>query len=474
MLVSGAAFSFGHIYGNGDADALNAQIEREIKGAKVLRSPKDIPAMLDKAWQFYAGFGDSVENANRAALYKQNLDKGKSKLYSAFQARDLMDFSAHGSWPLIRFLVDTVPFLGSRIVGLDKGYRAGIKTTGNIITQMMTGKNKSVTDQQAAQRFSIVVGAMTAATIALYLHNKDDEEFKKLEDWQRDMYWYFRIGDHQFFIPKPFELGAITTIAERALEQLLDDTKDGKLFAERMGHIFLDTFAFNPTPQIVKPLVDIYSNKNSFTGRQIESQSMARLSKTHRSRPNTTELGKGISHALDSTLGKLNKNLIVSPVQADYLIQQYFGWIGTMGAATADVIAKTAQGKEMPYKKWHEYQPIRRFYKDSSNPSYTRYGTEFYNHLREVGQIYADIRYLSKIGETGEAASLVVANEQKLKAKVMLNKAQKKLRAISTRIKLIQASKVMASKGKRNRIDVLKIQKNYIQEQIIRKLDTLK
>ena len=54
---------------------------------------------------------------------------------------------------------------------------------------MMGGTEASMTDKTAVKRFAIVGGAMTAASVTLYLHNQDDEEFKKLEDWQRDMYW---------------------------------------------------------------------------------------------------------------------------------------------------------------------------------------------------------------------------------------------------------------------------------------------
>ena len=126
MLASGAAFSFGHVYGTGDPDALHAEIERSIKGAQVIRSPKDVRGMMQKAWNFYTGFGDTSENANRASMYQQNLDKGK--LYAAFQARDLMDFSSHGAWPTVRFLVDTVPFLNARLIGLDRMYRGGVNT----------------------------------------------------------------------------------------------------------------------------------------------------------------------------------------------------------------------------------------------------------------------------------------------------------------------------------------------------------
>jgi hypothetical protein len=63
---------------------------------------------------------------------------------------------------------------------------------------------------------------------------KDDDDWKKREDWDRDNYWWFKIGDTAYRIPKPFEIGAIGTLAERSLELMISDEMTGKRFAQRM------------------------------------------------------------------------------------------------------------------------------------------------------------------------------------------------------------------------------------------------
>lgn len=466
MLASGASFSFGHIYGAGDIDALKEEMARQVKKGRIIESPKDAAGMMRKAWDYYTGLGDTAENANRAAIYQQNLDKGK--LYAAFQARDLMDFSSQGTWPAIKFLADVVPFFNARLIGLDRLYRGGVKPTFNVIRHMMGGKEAKMTDRQAAQRFAIVVGAMTAASIALYMSNKDDERFKELEEWERDSYWHYWIGDDHFKLPKPFEVGAIATIAERSLEQLVDSSKDSKLFAERMSHILTDTFAFNPIPQAAKPLFDLYSNKDSFTGRDIESMAQRRLSPELRVQSNTTDGAKYASAALGATLGKISKDLVASPVQVDFLIQGYFGWLGSIGAATVDIISKEAKGVEAPYKHWHEYQPIRRFYKDDTIPkSYTRYSTEFYNHLREVNMLYADINHLRKVGEMESAAEAIKENGSKLRYRQLLNRTQRTMSKLNTQIKLIRMNKGLPGAEKRRRIEVLTLQRNALTKKVM-------
>jgi hypothetical protein len=68
-------------------------------------------------------------------------------------------------------------------------------------------------------------------------------------------------------------------MAERVAEQIFDSGAEGKVFEQSMKRMLTDTFAINPIPQMIKPLVDLYANKDSFTGAPIETAGMERLSK---------------------------------------------------------------------------------------------------------------------------------------------------------------------------------------------------
>lgn len=331
MMASGGAFSFGHVYGQ-NANEIKASLTSSMRNAQVLSDPKLIPNILLSAWRKYHAVTDFAENINRAGIWEHNQDRGKLK--AAFEARDLMDFSAHGDAAIVRIMTDLVPFLNARIQGLDKLYRSG----GKPALKTMFGKG-SKSDKQAFGRFVAVVGALTAVSALLYLRNKDDEDYRKLEDWQRDSYWVVKVGENMFFIPKPFEVGAIATMGERLLEQFVDPTVGGEKLASRMGHMLTDTFAFNPIPQVVKPLYELGANENTFTGRPIEDQSMSRLSPSLRSRPETSRLAdaasRGIETALDVVGGKM---MALSPVQIDHLIQGYAGAVGAGAVGLADTI----------------------------------------------------------------------------------------------------------------------------------------
>ena len=444
MLASGGAFNFGHIYG-ADPEEVKAGLRRSLRGAQLIDGPKAVPKLLMAGWDAYNGLANTLENANRAAIYKQN--QGQGALRAAFEARDLMDFSQEGSWPAVRFLIRVVPFLNARLQGLDKLYRSGVKPS----IKVAFGKGTD-SDKVAAARFGTVTGALALASLALFLSNYDDEEYRKLEDWERDTYWWFRIGGHAIKIPKPFEVGAIATLAERTLEQFVDDKATGKLFRERLWSMVTQTFAFSPVPQAFQPVLDVYSNKDAFTGRPIENAGMERLSPELRDRATSTAPARAIS----SATAMLGENAALSPVQVDHLIGGYLGQVGAWGAGVVDTIWRTANGESEPAKRWSEYQPIRRFYRDLGAPApYDRYSTLFYEGLKESGRVYADVKRLQELGRMDEARELVTEKRGELSLRKALNSTQRELSSINNRMDTVRRGDW---DGERKRVELDRLQ----------------
>lgn len=472
MLAAGGSFNFGHLYSN-NPDELRAQLTRNLRDAKVLGVPGSslkgfaAPAQLIRAgWAKWGDMNDFAENLNRAAIYDQNQDKGKLK--AAFEARDLIDFSARGAWPAVRILTDIVPFLNARIQGLDKIYRSGVKPGANVLKAAITRNDATVSDKQAAARFWAVAGAVTMATVALYLNNHDDEDYQKLEEWQKDTYWFFKVGNQAFFIPKPFEVGAIATMAERITQQFVDDEATGSLFAQRMGHMLTGTFAFSPVPQMMQPALDIYSNRDSFTDRPIEGMGDERVSPELRKRDSTSRIAQGASWLLNNSVGAVGNPdtnpMALSPLQIDHLIQGYLGQVGAWAASSVDVAWNTFDGKDEPAKRWYEYQPVRRFYSNlGDEPRYTRYGTVFYEGLREAERAYSDVKELGELGRLEEAKALAKSKADLLRLRKPLMGAQRKLNTVRKQIDAVRRSD-LDGELKRQRIDRLTAVKNRIQQ----------
>ncbi|WP_339934598.1 LPD38 domain-containing protein [Vreelandella glaciei] len=463
MIASGGSFNFGHLYGD-RSDELKAQLNRNLRRAKVINDPGAALQAGKFLWRRWNEATEFAENINRAKVYQANLDRGK--LYAAFQSRDLMDFSNHGSWFMTRFLIDTVPFLNARIQGLDKLYRDGFKPT--LLTAFGKGDDS---DKVRAKRFSIVTGALMVASIGLLMHNNDDEDYQALPEWQKDTYWYIRNGDDVYFIPKPFEVGAISTMAERVTQQFIDDTAGGDLFKERLWHMISQTFSFSPVPQAAAPLLDIYANRDPFRDRPIEPYWDQQLSPSLRFRSSTTMPARWMSGSLEGVVGN-DSMLALSPLQIDYLVNGYLGSVGGYASGIADTFWRRANGQKAPSSRWTESRPIRRFYRDMETPAYsTRYMDVFYEGLKEADRVYSDLRKMEEMGAIEEARELAQNKGDLLRLRKQLQDARGDLSDINKRMDQVRQSEEMDPDYKRRELERLRTVRNRITEALGREVE---
>jgi anaerobic selenocysteine-containing dehydrogenase len=114
------------------------------------------------------------------------------------------------------------------------------------------------------------------------------------------------------------------------VEQMVDDDVHAALLAERIQHVITETFAFDYRPQLLTPALEVYSNKDSFTGRPVESMAFRRLPATERKYAYTSSAYVNTSKILNTiSFDKIR----LSPVQIEHLVQGYFGWVGSTVAA---------------------------------------------------------------------------------------------------------------------------------------------
>jgi hypothetical protein len=450
-LAGGALFNFGSIVEGDQAALVKRLVKMGVKEEHILDTPAKIKNQLKKAWDKYQEFGNKSEAANRMALYQQMKDKGYGHLEASFYARDLLDFSMQGSWPAFRLLTQVVPFLNARTQGLYKLGRDGINPTVRVFYNSITGKPIEQTDRQKAESFGIVTGAVCLASLALYFAFKDDEEYKKRDDWDRDNFWWFRLPgmDYALRIPKPFEIGAFGTIAERVAEQIFDQGAEGKQFEKSLKNMITNTFAVN-LPQFVKPLVDLYANKDSFTGAPIESAGMERLSKQERATDSTSPLA--------IALGGLSSVALpgegMSPVQMDYAIKAYFGWLGGTIAHTSHYAVMPFKSGAYPDTKWIDKVSVGLIKSLPANQS--KYATAFYESNKEISQAYADMRHYAEIGDSEKVLKILEEKRDKIQLNKFYDKTAKNMSKVRLQIRVIMNDKTMSGAAKREEIDRLK------------------
>jgi hypothetical protein len=326
---------------------------------------------------------------------------------ASLAARDLMDFSMQGTWKTIRFLSQTVPFFNARLQGMYKLGR-GMK--------------------DAPGRFAAVTMATALLSVGLLLAYKDDEDWQKREDWDRDNFWWFKIGGVGYRIPKPFEVGALGTLAERGMETFVSDEMTGKRFMERAGALLWHNLSMNPVPQAFKPITDIYANKDSFRDRPIETMGMERLEPEYRYTQNTSMLGRGLSTGTGGAF---------SPVQYDHMIQAYFGWLGSVALGASDIVARPFTDE--PVKPSRDKLKLLTggfAYQLEDGPS--RYVTAIYNQLKEVESAYATFNELDRRGRFDEADAYLEKNLEKIDRYEILSEVRQEMTEINREIRTIE------------------------------------
>jgi N12 class adenine-specific DNA methylase len=443
-LAGGGLIRFGTMLEGNEASRVRQLIKNGASDQHILDNESKVRAFYDKYAEplisAYEELGNRGEEINRMALYDSLIRKGVDHATASLMARDLMDFSMRGTWKTIRFLTQIVPFMNARLQGLYKLGRAA---------------------KEDPARFAIVIGGVALASLALLAAYGDDDDWKKREDWDRDNYWWFKIGDEAFRIPKPFEIGAISNLAERTAELAFDDEMTFKRFSGVVLNNIDNQLSMNPVPQLFKPIIDVYANHDSFTERPIETMGMERLAPDYRFNQNTSMIGRGISTAGNTITG----DHFLSPVQVDHLIRSYFGWLGAFAVGTADIAVRSASNE--PTRPALDYwKTITGSMVSELDGAPSRYVTMMYDQAREIEQAYATWHELMKEGKQEEAAAYRDEHQDELSKYRRVEAIKRQETMLNNRIKFIERSDIMDADEKKERINALRQQ----QDQIARRL----
>ena len=376
------------------------------KDAKVLRPFKSL-------WDALETGTTASDAATRAVIYDRVLAETGNEAEALYRALEVMNFHRKGNSALIRVLTAAVPFFNARLQGLDLFYRA---STGNM-------NNK---DAAAIQRQFWARGmTMMALSAAYWFMVSDEEEYKKQEQETRDNNWL--IPSLGIRIPIPFEVGVLfKTIPERIMAYSFgDDT--GKDLRDSLFRNAMSTFAFNPIPQTVKPILEASFNFNTFTWRPIVSEGMKDIAPEYQVGPNTSIAAKGIAQALG-----------LSPVKVDHIIKGYVGTMGMYGVDTIDMVLDQFGDSPKATKRFEQLPVIKRFALDKEARGYV---TQYYELKDSVDTVVRTINLLEKTGESDEYVEYLTKNQGTLAFKGYIQdteKTMKSLRDMRTAIRTSQ------------------------------------
>lgn len=401
---------------------------------------------LKKTWDLLGDIGNFSESAARQRVFERTYARTQLEFQqqgkeagltgdaltkyadrhatgeAAFQAMEVLNFARRGNAPLLRFLTAVVPFLNARIQGLDVFYRNGL------LGENSQGLDNDVAKRALMRRASYVAGATLLYTLMHY----DDDDFENTEEYRRLDNWLVPLGplatEHQkyFAIPIPFEAGILLKVLPEALirKAMGESTGEG---LRAVKHSIMNTLAFNPIPQAIKPLVETWANKNSFTNQPIIPEYMLKLDPTQQYRESTSGGAK--------ILGKMAG---LSPLQIDSLMKGYLGSSANYINAMLDlVIHRPAFGlTERPQRLVSDMPFIKRFLVDDLGGGNAE---DFYRLRDEIDRVVNTVNILKK-RDPSRVESFVKSNREVLAARDYAREVGKVLSRIRDRRSLVIGS----------------------------------
>jgi hypothetical protein len=379
-------------------------------GSKGVGSPLKV---FSGVWDALEKGTEASDAATRMAVYERVLAETGNETEALYRALEVMNFNRKGSSPVVRILTAAIPFLNARIQGLDVFYRTAM------------GKNVLANSEAMQKAFFVRGATLMALSAAYFLAVSDDDEWKKQEQETKDNYW-IAPGIGKF--PTPFEVGFLfKTVPERIMAYTLkDDTGQDLMDSMRRG--LLNTFAFNPIPQIAKPLVEYSANYNFFTGRPIVGQGMEGLEPQYQVGPNTTQ-----------SMEWLGKQLGMSPIKLEQVYGGYTGTMGMYALSLFDSVLQTQSNSPHASKRFEQLPIIKRF---AADPEARGNITQYYELKKAVDAAVQTENLLLKSGKPEEFAEFMEKNAGLLAIKPYVANVEKSMKQMREMRKMVQGAEM--------------------------------
>ena len=421
-----------------DRNYFTNNIAKELTSRPVYNLVKNPLEMLRVATEFFENatrlgeFQKAYNNSIKKGLtHKQAIERG------GFESKNItIDFQKMGAkvgaWNAIS------AFFNARIQGYLKIY-------------------DSFKNPETRSKALYIAGAsITLPSILLWIANHDDERYKELPQWQKDLFWIIITGEGKdttvWRIPKPFELGYVFgTLPEKALDFIKTQDPNGiKNFIKDLA--FDNATSILPIPDIAKPVIEAWSNKSLFTKKPIVPRSLEGVLPEYQYTEYTSETSKILGKLIRQISGEYSG--ISSPARIESTINN---WTGTLGRTFVSVLDKAliASGVvDDPIKPTQTLAdiPIIRAFIVRTPSAGSEYITTFYDKYGKVNKIFNSIEKLQKAGDFEEANKLL--SNLPVEATI-LKSSYKIIQENGQRVRNIYNSKLFTPDEKRQFIDEL-------------------
>ena len=331
---------------HGDSKEAHATLKRLARLGKFRPGTVLNPATY---WRFLRRIGSITELGTRTRAFdkqfKLDPDDPANAILAAIEHREIsVDFGLHGTAKALRILERITPFLNPAKQGL---YKMGRVLGEQPITSLARGT------------------PLVMMTFYLWMLNKDDDWYKDLEDWEKNMYWHFDIGLREtkskevipLRVPKPFEYGALFGSFMEALFEYINGEVGGEVM-KRVWSTVEDVFLLRGSPPALALPAELWANKSKFTERDIVPNFLQGIDPQYQYGAYTTAPARAA--------GELTG---MSPMKIDHVVRGVFGTLGMYTMMALD--DPTAQVLDYPRKQsrhWWQQPGMRRFFSDPLRP----------------------------------------------------------------------------------------------------------
>ena len=305
-----------------------------------------------KLWDGLGALTTKSDGATRLAVYEavhkklkdQGYTEAQAQSEAAYQALEIINFGRRGQDPLFRVITSAIPFLNARVQGLDVLYRS---FTGQYSAVEKLQANETLEDVQnrILRKAALNASLLTSITLLYYLMVHDTDEYRNLKREVRDDNWVVPTPfDYAIKIPIPFEVGMLfKAIPERVFDLTLGDdafsqksvdellTSTGRQLETSLNLPFIQP---GGGLQILKPLAEAVSNRNSYTGQDIVPYYQLQREPGLQARTTTNQLAKEIGELFN-----------ISPAKIEHVLRGYTGTLGGYVLALADTLTRGATGE---------------------------------------------------------------------------------------------------------------------------------
>jgi phage shock protein A len=403
------------------------------KMALQLASGKDQGA-LDKVLAAADRYAMRADAATLALVLKNAEANGLSEVEADMATMESMNFYKRGLSPTLQYASRLIPFFNAQIQGLNVLYKAA------------RGQMPFEEQQQIKRKFFNNAMLLMGTGIVYAMAMDDDETFRNARP--RDKYANFFLPipgvDEPLKLPIPFEAGYFFSLAVAAVDGMRAET-DGKAQFQALKDMFLNSvpgYSSMGIPALVKPVFEVWTDKNFLTGGPIEPRRMQGYNTEERYLATTTELAKQMSKLLP----------ILSPIQIEHIVRGYLGVLPLAAAAGANGLFEREGRGEKPEGRASDLPLIGTAFQK-------KYGggdaDVVYREAQEAVEANATFKKMLSEGRREEAVAYRDKNRVEMAMAPAAGQYRQIIGRINTDIRRVQERDDLTAEEKRLRLDAL-------------------